>query len=162
MTEWVTGSELGRRVGMTSQGITAAKKAGRITRGKNGKYPAEQSITALESSRAKRAGPGRGGKKAGDDEDPPSLLTWKVKNEREQYLKRRLERLELQGALVRRSVVEHAVAEKAGMVRDQLLQLGQRIGPALAAESDARICASMVRAEIERALVALADLVEVK
>ncbi|MCC7540901.1 MAG: hypothetical protein IT379_32080 [Deltaproteobacteria bacterium] len=156
MGERVTGAELARRAGLTPAAISTARRRGRITRGKDKKYDAESSLVRLDESRTREPGPGRGGKKAKEPSDTLTLTHWKTVETREMARKRKLERLEIQGALVRRSVVEQTWASEAALIRDQLMQIGSRLAGRLAAETDPRVCGRLVDEEVLTALRGLA------
>lgn len=157
----LTEQELADASGKSVRLIRLREDEGAIMRGPDGLFDRTLALTAL-AARKQGGRPRKDGAKSveptGSPKPKKTRADWLEQLDREKAIKAKLERLEIQGALVRRSAAEHDVAEKAGMVRDQLLQIGQRLGPALAAESSARKCADMVRAEIERALVAIADL----
>jgi hypothetical protein len=82
----------------------------------------------------------RGGRKEAAD--------WARMRVREEALRARLVRLELQGLLVRRAAVAERWVSEAAMMRDQLLQIGARLAGRLAAETDAGECRRLVDDEV--------------
>jgi len=76
--------------------------------------------------------------------------------EREQFLKLRLERRELQRSLVRRSVVEHEFSELGVLIRDRFRALGKRLRDRLAAEVNAKRVGEIIEAEVDAILSELA------
>jgi len=106
------------------------------------------------------AGPAKGGAKAPgsrSEREPKTSAEWQRLKTREEALKARLQRQELQGALVRRSVVEAAWATEGATIRDQLMQLGPKLAGRLAAETDPRVCSRLVDDEVVIALRGLSQ-----
>ena len=159
--EWVSGSELGRQLGVSKQAISAAVKVGRIAPNEAGLFDLAKASVQLRESSADPGGR-RGPNKLNTPDapapnkrapsEPKSKLDWSVAKEREQFLKLRLERRELQGSLVRRRVVEHEFAEIGVLVRDRFRSLGKRLRDQLAAEVDARKCGEIIEAEVDEIL----------
>ena len=152
--ERVTGAELARRLGVAQPQITKAVAKGRIVRGDDGLFDAEESIEAFASSSTRPPESASAAAQA-VRRSPTEAKTkhdWSVAKEREQYLKLRLERRELQGSLVKREVVEHEFAELATMVRDRFRGIGKRLRDQLAAEVDPRRCGELVEAEVDATL----------
>lgn len=152
--------ELAEAADKTRRTIRRRTEQGVIVKGPDGLYDLG---LALEQLRNAATGAGRPRKADGDESDDgkPSQkrrerIDWNEKLKREQARKARLERMELQGALVRRSSVASTWAEQATQVRDQLMHLGPRMADRLAAESDPRVCSQIVLDEVVSALRALA------
>lgn len=140
--------------------VRKAETAGRITKRADGRFGPE-SVSGFSDSRRGEPGPGR--HRAGaDSEDPEGeagernpkkdLQHWRLIGEKEKALKARLERRALQETLVKRDSVESAAAERAALVRDRFRQIGPKLAPALAAESDVRRCRDMVCKAVDAAL----------
>lgn len=152
----LTEQELADAAGRSVRTIRRHEERGTIVRGKDGCFDRHESLRALAAAPAGGPAPKKLSTEA-DGEAPKrqKLIDWNERLKREQARKARLERLELQGKLVRRSAVEATWAEQATQVRDQLLQLGPRMADRLAAESDPRVCSRLVSDEVETALRAL-------
>lgn len=83
-------------------------------------------------------------------------VDWDTALKRENAKKAKLQRLEIQGQLVRRDAAEREAAEASTLVRDRLRNIGKRLRDRLAAESSARVCGELVDREIDQALEVLA------
>lgn len=167
-------TELARRLGVTQPAVAAAARTGRIKRDPDGLFDLEQAARDFERGRSHTAGPGRG-KLGPMSAEPPArapvsaddhcptcgvvrdLQYWKTLSEREKYRKAKLERLELEGALVRRSVAEAKVADIQAMTRGLLEGVAAAVRDDLAAEGDARRCGDIVDAEIRLVLGQVAE-----
>lgn len=158
--EWITAAELARRLGVKPHAIAAAKRVGRVTPNDEGLYHAAEAMEAFRSSSTHPPGPGRGHKAppgdkaagAGSGVKSGSKADWAAKKERESFLKLRLDRLALQGVLVRRDAMEHELASLALLVRDRLRGIGARLRDQLAAESNPRVCGELVDKAIDEIL----------
>lgn len=157
----LTVAEFARLEGLTPRAVTAWVERGVVELDAEKRLDAVAARAAIAGARVGTPGPGRGRRQPDDGSSASgpqasattkTLVHWKTLETREMYRKRKLERLELQNALVRRDAVENEHATLAAIVRDQLRQIGPRLGPALAAESDARKCRDMVVAAIDKAL----------
>lgn len=152
--EWITAAELARRLGVKPHAIAAAKRVGRVTPNSMGLYHAVEAMEAFRSSSTHPPGPGRGHKTptSSSGVKSGSKADWSAKRERESYLKLRLDRLALQGVLVRRDAMEHELASLALLVRDRLRGIGARLRDQLAAESNPRVCGELVDRSIDEIL----------
>lgn len=162
-----TTPELAAALGVTEGAIRAATKSGRIKKGPDGCYDREIAMRDFERSRSHPAGPGRGntGPMVGGRAVPETaedycptcgivrdLQFWRTLSEREKYRSERLKRLELEGALVRRSVADATLADLAAITRSLLEGVAAQVRDDLAAETDPRKCGDIVDAEIRLAL----------
>ena len=167
------GADLAKMLRVRPGAITAAEKTGRIKRGKDGLFDLEESAKQFVDGRRKKPGPGRKRRDIKDessaplkpsgeddvvaDDDPQTLVHWQTRVAREQFLKRRLERRQLEGSLIRRDAVAREAAEFSVLVRDRLRNIPMRLRDRLAAETSPRVCGDLVAAEIDKALNVLAD-----
>lgn len=143
-----------RRVACARQSWSEKVKLGVLSGpGSDGKYDVAHATAEWVANRTRERSDGTGGspkiKREGKD--------WGAVLERERALKARIERRELQGALVRRDAVAREAAEFAVMVRDRLRNIPMRLRDKLAAEVDPRRCGEIVSAEIDKALDVLAN-----
>lgn len=152
----MTDQQLADEWGKSLRQVRNREAQGVVVRGPDGLFDLTVSLTAL---RAASNGGGRPRNGAGTSPEKRAAdgVDWSLALKREQARKAKIERLELQGRLVRRGTVERTWAEQATMVRDQLLQLGPRLAGRLAAETDPRVCSQLVTDEVTVALRALAD-----
>ncbi len=153
-SELVNGSELARRLGVSRNAIAKAKREGRITPTDDGLYDVGPATEAFLGSRSRP--PRSETEEAPRQTSDKKRADWSALREREQYLKLRLERRELQGALVRRQVVEAEFAELATLIRDRFRSLGKRLRDRLAAEVDARKVGETIDAAVDAILHELA------
>jgi hypothetical protein len=163
----VNARQLAELLGVRPNAISAAKKAGRIHVGPDGLYDAEAAMAEFRGSRARAPGPGRGhvGGEQGSEAILPcptcgnlrDLQYWKTKREREAYLAARLDRLELQGRLVRREDAERAQAAIGSMMRAFLESIGPDLRDELAAEDSPARCGELVATAIRVALERAAE-----
>jgi hypothetical protein len=178
--EMVNGSELARRLGVSRSAVAKAKREGRISPDAAGLYDLVATTEAFLGSRSRSPSPApRGGgnrsprarddasSSAGPDASPApraprvqaddkKRADWAMLKEREQFLKLRLERRELQRSLVRRSVVEHEFSELGVLIRDRFRALGKRLRDRLAAEVNAKRVGEIIEAEVDAILSELA------
>lgn len=153
--ELVNGSELARRLEVSRNAVSKAKRDGRITPNADGLFDLAEATEAFLGSRSRDPAP-RARADASPPKTAPKRADWSTLREREQYYKLRLERRELQGALVRRAVVEHEFAELGVLIRDRFRALGKRLRDRLAAETNARKIGELIEAEVDAILRELA------
>lgn len=151
-----TAAGMCRRVSCTRSAWSQKVKAGILSgAGDDGKYDVIDATAEWVANRTRERADGTGGspklKPKGDAKD------WGAVLERERALKARIERRELQGALVRRDASEREAAERGVIVRDRMRNIPMRTRDKLAAETDPRKCGEIVAAEIDKALDALAS-----
>lgn len=164
----VNARQLAELLGVKPNAISAAKKAGRIHVGPDGLYDVATAMAEFRGSRARAPGPGRGHQSEGQESGGAilpcpacgtlrDLQYWKTKREREAYLAARLDRLELQGRLIRRDDAERAQAAIGSMMRAFLESIGPDLRDELAAEDSAARCGELVSTAIRVALERAAE-----
>ena len=159
----MTMAEYARHRGCSRVAVGKAVKAGRISL-VNGKIdPAVADIQWEKNSRA-RAGTHTSAQLplvvvAAADEPPKvdDYMTNRNRREAAEAERAELSLAEDKGQLIRVDAVKAALAGVFSSVRDALLQIPARLGPQLAAESDAAKAQSMLHAEIHQALQQLAN-----
>lgn len=152
----VTETELAAESGKSVRWIRLRESQGVIARSADGTFDRHLALTAI-LAHATGAGRPPKSRAAADPGEGAARkpVDWTTALKREQARKAKIERQELQGRLIRRSLVEATWAEQATMVRDQLLQLGPRLAGRLASETDPRVCSQLVTDEVMKYLTKL-------
>ena len=156
-------AEYARHRGCSKVAVGKAVKANRISM-INGKIdPAVADIQWEKNSRA-RAGTQTSAQLPLDGGDAPAepakvddYMYNRNRREAAEAERAELSLAEDKGQLIRVDAVKAALANVFSSVRDALLQIPARLGPQLAAESDAAKAQSMLHAEIHQALQQLAN-----
>ncbi len=162
----LTQAAYARHRGVSKVAVGKAVKAGRISivNGKIDAVVADLQWTANSRARASAQTPAQLTLDAtpGNDELPKVDDYMHNRNRREAAEAERAELslAEEKGQLIRVEAVKAALANMFSATRDALLQIPARLGPQLAAESDASAAQTMLHAEIHQALQQLATAAE--
>lgn len=172
----MTQAEYARARGWSKPYVTKLKQQGKLAFDADGSINVEATDALLQISRdparggdrrpaaerpaGARGGTGQGagvGRVPGGEPDG----TYSSAAAREKIARARiaeLELAELSGLLVRRDQVERVIFGLARQAQDALLTLADRLAPALAAESDAFRCATLIDTEVREVIKQLGDL----
>lgn len=155
-------AEYARHRGCSKVAVGKAVKAGRISL-VNGKIdPAVADIQWQKNSRARVSAHTSAQlplTAAPIADEPPKADDYMFNRNRREAAEAERAELSLaedKGQLIRVDAVKAAVANVFSATRDALLQIPARLGPQLAAESDASVAQTMLHAEIHQALQQLA------
>lgn len=169
----MTQAEYARHRGCSRVAVGKAVKAGRISLVNGLVDPAVADIQWRANSRARAAqqqpgqlpldAAGPGERVQSEPDDAPRGDDYMVSRTRRETAEAELAELKLaeqHGQLIRVDAVKAAVASVFSAARDALLQIPARLGPQLAAESDASKAQTLLHAEIHQALQLLAGAAE--
>lgn len=137
---------VGRHIGISAVRVRELRRAGVMPA--SGDLDAQR-LAYIEHLRAQAAGRASAG-----DLD---LAQERAALAREQRMKTEMERRKLEGQLVDVQAVRRAVASMVTATRNSLLQIGARLAPVVASETDPQQVRHRIDAEIEVALLALSD-----
>lgn len=142
----ISAEVVGRHIGISAVRVRELRRAGAMPA--SGDLDAQR-LAYIEHLRGQAAGRASAG-----DLD---LTQERAALAREQRKKTELERRKLEGELVDVQAVRRAAASMVTATRNALLQIGARLAPVVAAESDPLATRRCIDTEIESVLMALSD-----
>jgi hypothetical protein len=171
--ERVTQAELARELGVSPQAVHKAVRAGRLTRGSDGKFDLHSALAAFRGNggghgahtgrfggrRPFEFRPDEGSNGTGEVAVGASEGYYRGRAVRETY-RAKMARIEFEratGLLVGAAEVRRATFEAFRAVRDALDAIPERVDARLAAESDPAVVREILRAELRKVLADLSS-----
>lgn len=146
---WVPQAEAARVEGVSRQWINELVRRGRLSTDASKRV----NLRDVRRVRAEELDPARGKhKQAGGASNSSEFSKARAKREQIEAELAELKLLQQRGELVLAADVRRELAGQLGALRDRLLQVGARVGPVLAPETDLVQCVRIVDAAIHEAL----------
>ncbi len=169
MPELVSAEAIGALLGVSGQAVRKAHASGRLS-SIGGKFDPAVARIQWEANRKRRPARPGAAQAPAPEADAPRVISasgegsdyWEAKTRREsaEASIAELKEAELRGDLVRRDRVERELAARLVALRESLEVLADRLGPVIAAETDAQACRRMLRDEHRAALGSFTETLE--